>query len=255
MIASLDPAVLAEKLSPPRPLTLVSQPFGAALVAAPREGAQGAWLAWLEVLPSERRRGHARALLDAAIAWSGATGARTLTAGGPPGNYLVPGVDASGWVAPWLERAGFCPVDESHNLVVDLTAAAGFRDPRVSPCEDRAALAWVAAQFSASWRDEAERALLRGGLFVARAGGAPVGFVCAHGNCGDLGTFGPVGVVDTARGHGVGAALARRAYAALAERGFERATVPWVSTETLPFYAGLAPVLSARRYLGLRRAL
>ncbi len=235
----LDPAILDEKLRPPRALTRA----GKLLLGPPRPPSRRAWLAWLG---ADARDADAMDAVDRALALARAVDATTLAVGGPPGNYVLSGVDAADAAGCSLyERAGFTARGTHCDLVV--RAAASEPSPGVTRCvhPDDEVLGWIATNFAPAWSEEAERALYHGGLFVARDGhGRLAGFVAHSGNNAAWGTFGPVGVAPDARGAGLGRALTRTALGDLAARGFERVTVPWVDIATVPFYAGIAPVLA-----------
>lgn len=226
----LSEAALREKLSAPRPLLLVE----GALYGPPLAGSTRAWLAW----PADA--GCARAL-DAVIARAARDGAATLTAGGPPGNYLVSGVARDDDDARrFFEARGFVASGAHEDLTVATEGHAA--DPAVQRADDDATVAWIAARFSSTWAMEATRARAHRGLFVMREGGRPVGFAAHSGNRAWEGTFGPVGVVDEARGAGAGRRLARTVLADLAARGFAEATVPWVEPGTTRFYRSFCAV-------------
>ena len=196
----MDPAALAEKLLPPRPL----HRLGDALVAPPLPGSTTAWIA---ACPLDA------AAIDACVAWAWSTGASRVAYGGPPGNYLVSGCDGGDVERlEALARAGFV----EHGRHVDLDV------------------------------------ILAGGM-VRKSDGGIVGVAAHSGNLAHLGTFGPVGVVDAARGSGLGRALSSHVFADLHHRGFATATVPWVENATVAFYASFVPVLGRTERIALRR--
>ncbi|MEZ4393388.1 MAG: GNAT family N-acetyltransferase [Polyangiales bacterium] len=237
--SALPEALWREKLAPPRPL--VEIPGG--LYGPPRSPAGPAWLAWVFDDPE--------AVVEDAARRATRDGAGRLLLGGPPGNYVVSGVDDAH--RPRFCELGFTSIAEHLDLVVDPRVEGGC--PGIEAVDDEAALcAWVGSRFGAAWSEECARAG-RGGLFVARVGGEVVGFSAAGGNNAALGTFGPVGVIPEARGRGLGAALTRAAMRALAAQGFQEVTVPWVSPQTAAFYQGLATVLRSRRRATLARPL
>jgi predicted N-acetyltransferase YhbS len=85
--------------------------------------------------------------------------------------------------------------------------------------------AWVAAHFGPGWASEAGAALANRpvSLFVAVQGGQPVGFACYDATA--LGLFGPIGVAESARGRGVGAALLRACLDDMAALGYAYAVI------------------------------
>jgi len=246
MDLGLEPAVLTEKLSPPRALVRV----GDALYSPPVAGSTVAWVAWMHLAAKRRGQGEGSRQLVALEKRAHRDGATRLRLGGPPGNYYVPGVseEMPAWWAEALERRGYRRLSESVDLVVDVTGLGDDAAVTTRPgqADD---VAWVAAQFSTGWSLECSRALAAGSLVLAcDDAGTRLGFVAWGGNLAARGTFGPVGIVAAARGKGLGAALTRVALRALAVQGFATVTVPWVAPETVAFYAGLVPVRAERRH-------
>ncbi len=237
----IDAETLAEKLRPPRALTLL----GGSLMAGPAEGSRTAWLAWWDGDPRS---------LDAVIARARALGATRLTAGGPPGNYVESGVDASD--AGRFTAAGFVARGGHVDLRVETTVAAraGAEVEVVRAADELIGL--IGERFGAAWAWEATRARSHDGLFAARSReGAWLGFAAHSGNLAHRGTFGPIGVFAEARGTGLGAALTTTVLADLRARGHREATVPWVARETEGFYARLATIIDRRERLVMTREL
>jgi GNAT superfamily N-acetyltransferase len=242
-VALIDAETLAEKLRPPRALTAV----GSSLYAAPAPGSVTAWLSWWSGAPGELAEVVARARVD---------GAARLAVGGPPGNYVESGVDASDRrrVAA-LRAAGFVRTGEHRDLRVRTQVIARVTGEPVAR-GGAELVERIRSAFGAAWAWEAERAVEGRGLFVALADdGAWQGFAAHSGNLAHRGTFGPIGVLPTARGRGVGGALATAVLNDLRARGFEEATVPWVSTETVAFYRGLAELTGETRRLTMALGL
>jgi ribosomal protein S18 acetylase RimI-like enzyme len=172
-----------------------------------------------------------------------------VVACGPPWGYLRSGLDPhdAELCAAWRAR-GFGEETSHVDLVVrprggggGATSAGRWIVERAEGAAVGGAVAWVRETFDYAWSVEAARGAARGGLFVARerASGSIVGF-CAHsGHNAAAGTFGPLGVHTSARGRGLGAALAARALGDLAARGFERVTIPWVDRALVEFYGAI----------------
>ncbi len=235
---------LLEKRSPPRALEVV----GACLYGSPLARGGPAWLAWLSVPPERRRRGEGRRALAEVVARSRSDGASRLEVGGPPGNYVVTGLDARSLDARRaLEARGFRAYGGHFDLVVDLGAVGSLR-PAPAPAVERweapldALVPWIRTRFSEAWVMEATRALAHRGLFVAMGpDGSFAGFGCHSGNLVARGTVGPLGVDPSMRGAGVGSRLARAVYADLAARGRTRFTVAWVDAATAAFWESVVP--------------
>ncbi len=227
----LTDALLTEKLAPPRALSRVE----GALYGAPLAGSRRAWLAWLDA-PCDARA------LDAVTARARGDGATSLTYGGPPGNYLVSGLDARDADSlTWLTERGFREHGRHFDLVCEVRVESSARESLERAAD--APFEWIASNFATAWAMEATRAASHGGLFLARAeDGSPVGFGAHSGNRAMDGTFGPIGVLESARGTGLGRMLARAVFDDLAERGFRSVTVPWVEARTVAFYERLVRV-------------
>lgn len=232
-------AVWEEKRAAPRALHRVAGGW----YAPPLRPDGAAWIAWVDR--------DLDATLDAMIARAEADRAGSLRVGGPPGNYLTSGA-REGEVAAFAAR-GFAVIGEHVDLEVD-PRVPPQNEPRVArEAHPDALLAWIERAFGGAWAMEARRAASHGALFVAREGDRTLGFAAHSGNNAALGTFGPIGVADDARGLGLGGALADAAFEDLARRGFERVLVPWVDLATVPFYARRVTVHASHRRVSMRR--
>lgn len=225
----------------------------------------GRFLRLLAVDRASRRHGIGSALLSRAEEAVRARGERTITVGGEPGNYFVPGVLASDADARrFFERRGYTVADEPQHLVADLgdlagrptlAAPPGVVIERASQATRAAIEAFVSATFSEGWRFEVSHAFAAPSppLFAAWRDGAVVGFSAHDVNNRGLGFYGPAGVHPAERGAGLGAALLRASLADLAARGHARTIIPWVST--VDFYRKVAGARVAERFALHRKAL
>lgn len=105
-------------------------------------------------------------------------------------------------------------------------------------------LGWIDAEFGGVWSCEAAA----GGIWTASRGGAPVAFAAhdARGLAfhwlrpwaarGSVGIFGPMGVVESERGTGLGATLLHAGLFSLRERGYRQALIGCVSADGAAFY-------------------
>jgi GNAT superfamily N-acetyltransferase len=121
-------------------------------------------------------------------------------------------------------------------------AAGGITIRRLHSPEKPALLAWVREHFP-RWLAEAEGACCRlpVACFVAVREGTLIGFVCYDATCRNF--FGPEGVLESERGHGVGRALLLAALHAQREQGYAYAIVGGVGPAD--FYAksaGATPI-------------
>ncbi len=105
-------------------------------------------------------------------------------------------------------------------------------------------LAWIDAEFGGTWSSEAAA----GGIWIAEDERGPIGFAAydprglryhwlrAWAERDSVGVFGPIGVLERARGTGLATVLARAALFSLRERGYRQALIPVVRPDLVPFY-------------------
>ncbi len=149
--------------------------------------------------------------------------------------------DAVNLIAP-LENERF-ELSSVHFAVDALDLLFDVRASRFNSTPERL-LSWIDAEFGGTWSSQARA----GGLWLAEDARGPIGFAAfdARGvrlpwierwkGEGDVGVFGPFGLVERARGGEVGRTLLAAALGALRERGYERALIPAVSGERLIAY-------------------
>lgn len=104
-----------------------------------------------------------------------------------------------------------------------LQGLATIQRPR--PNERTSVVDWVRATFTSGWAAECEVAFSTrpARCFVARAAGRIAGFAC-H-DCTRLNFFGPLGVDESWRGRGLGAALTLVTLAAMRDAGYAYAII------------------------------
>jgi hypothetical protein len=109
---------------------------------------------------------------------------------------------------------------------------------RPEPWERALTVEWVRSTFSDSWAAECQIAFSTRppSCLIAIRNDALIGFAC-H-DCTRRNFFGPAGVADAERGHGVGAALTLAALAAMRASGYAYAIVGGVGPSA--FYANVA---------------
>ncbi len=95
---------------------------------------------------------------------------------------------------------------------------------------------WVAKTFSRTWGSEMAMALGNRPVtcFVAVREGVPIGFACY--DASGLGYFGPIGVVESARGMGTGQALLLAALLDMRLKGYGYAIIGMTGGTVLEFY-------------------
>lgn len=224
---------------------VIDDDAGAAIAVV--EGARAWWLG----ASSGRSTG---SLIERLATECRALGATRLWSGGPPRWYLRSGVAVGSADERAFQSLGGQEISRHLDLWVDprtvAAPKAAIADDVTRVCSERERdelERWVRADFSEAWAAEARAAFARGGLFVARSGSEIAAFAAHSGHCAAAGTFGPLGARASARGRGWGAAVARSALIDLAERGFERACVPWVDEAVAAFYERIAPEFSRRQ--------
>ncbi len=109
-------------------------------------------------------------------------------------------------------------------------------------------LAWIDAEFGGTWSSEAAA----GGIWIAEDASGPIAFAAydprglrfhwlrTWAQRDSVGVFGPLGVVERARGTGLGAALTHAALFSLRERGYRQALIPVVGPELVAYYERIA---------------
>jgi ribosomal protein S18 acetylase RimI-like enzyme len=109
-------------------------------------------------------------------------------------------------------------------LVMPPTGAA--RKPLAS--EHALIRSWVATAFSTAWASEASAALSNRPvtLFIAQQHNALLGFCCYDATA--RGFVGPIGVIESARGRGIGAALLLACLHDMRTMGYGYAIAGWV---------------------------
>lgn len=112
----------------------------------------------------------------------------------------------------------------------DLPAASRVPDDGVTirralPPERHVITAWITQRFGRGWASEAETALssLPVTCWLAVRNGDLLGFACHDATA--KGFFGPTGVDETARGHGIGEALLMATLHGMREAGYAYAVI------------------------------
>ena len=82
---------------------------------------------------------------------------------------------------------------------------------------------WVKETFGQGWADECTAGILGGGCWIAVKDKKVIGFACYDATMKDF--FGPTGVAEDMRGHGIGKALLIRCMISMRERGYAYAII------------------------------
>ena len=105
---------------------------------------------------------------------------------------------------------------------------AGIKLKRAFPGDKNIILDFIKNNFQESWRNEAEYALMQNppACFVATENGKLLGFACYDASA--KGFFGPIGVLPSERGKGIGAALLIHTLEAMRAAGYGYSIIGWV---------------------------
>ena len=225
----------------------------------------------LAIAAQARRRGHARALLDALERRLAGAGAQRILVGGASPRFAWAGVDVRYSAAGFLfESAGYTRASQVVNMTVDLVGAdarletaSAERDLAaqgitVRPLreDDRAPVTPLLASFGGTWLEETLATLERPGArchLAVRGDGAAaeyLGFACHGVNRADW--FGPMGTSELERSRGIGSVLLRRCLADLRAAGHAQAQIAWVGPTE--FYAKVVDAYVERVFWIYRKA-
>lgn len=121
-----------------------------------------------------------------------------------------------------------------YTLPPPATPPPGVEVRRAFAAEKRLVCDWVAAQFGSGWPSECEAAFARLpiGCFVAVHDRALLGFACYDATA--RGFFGPAGVAEAERHHGIGSALLSAALHDMAAQGYAYAIIG--AADSVEFY-------------------
>jgi mycothiol synthase len=196
-------------------------------------------------------------------------GAAEIVLRGNPPVYLWPGIDARYTAMNCLAaRAGYERYAEAIDMAVSLRsadldcqadedrlAAAGVTVRRAVQAESERLAGWLRAGpwGGSSWPEEAMAALRiePSGCHVACRDDQYIGFAC-HGSV-RRGWFGPMGTLESERGHGIGSVLLRRCLADMRAAGHQVARIGWVAP--VRFYARTVGARVERVYWMYRKTL
>lgn len=168
-------------------------------------------------------------------------------------NYLVPGIDRRCKDAQAFATAlGYERIGETHNLTVVLDkpfesepSAAPIRRATAGDHEDLVSM--LEAHWPA-WLPEVGEAMANEpvSVYVAESDKGIVGFAAYDANNKGTGWFGPMGVVESQRGSGLGCALLKRCLDDIRAQGHATATIPWVGP--VEFYGRCVGTVVSRTF-------
>jgi hypothetical protein len=121
-----------------------------------------------------------------------------------------------------------------YSLPPQPASAPGVEVRRAFAAEKRLVCEWVLAQFDSGWSSECEAAFARlpVACFVAVRGRELLGFACYDATA--RGFFGPTGVAESERQHGIGGALLSVSLRDMAAQGYAYAIIG--AADSLEFY-------------------
>ncbi|MGC1213996.1 MAG: GNAT family N-acetyltransferase [Micromonospora sp.] len=206
----------------------------------------------IAVVPEERRRGVASALLAEAERRLAGLGATELLLAGNPPYYAWPGIDVRYTAAVCLAlRLAYRQDRTAWNMTADLAdgspalrsteaaerrlAGEGVTVRRAEPADLPALAMFARATFGGAWDGELAGSVGRpgAGAHLAERDGGILGFA-AYGSSRPS-WFGPMGTAPGAEGSGIGGVLLRRCLRDQAAAGIGAAQIGWVGP--VPFYS------------------
>jgi GNAT superfamily N-acetyltransferase len=242
--------------------------------------AQG-WLDAIAVLPEFQERGNGSELLQWGETWLAAQGCETVTLGAGIRTF-TPGLPPDTLSVPFFDKRGYRVADNSSGLVWDVAAdLAEYDSPRTvhdidgvvrpaSPGDEKQLLDFLEKEFPGRWLFETLDFLARGGrisdymlLWTDRGvegycwltfedSPRPMERYYPYGLPRPWGQLGPIGVSESARGHGYGAAVLDAGLRRLRDNGVRGCVIDW--TSLLDFY-GKFGFTQYREYLQLSKRL
>ena len=121
---------------------------------------------------------------------------------------------------------------EEDMALIDRLKSEGISIRRAIPANMHDIALFAREQFNEGWASECQVALAKDGCFIAVKDHKIIGFACVEA-MRDF--FGPTGVLESARGKGIGKALLLRSLVALRERGYAYAIIGYVG-DAMRFY-------------------
>ncbi len=262
----LFPSLLAEKLDENRDpeLSLIAEIGGTlvGMVSGVIGERKRGFIKMMAVHRDHQRQGIGSTLLHQVERVFNARGVEEIRLGESAPNYLWPGVDVRYRAASaFFEKQGYRRFGGTSNLEVDLKTREftlptpnGYTIHRALPEDKNPLMAFLSEHFP-SWRGEAAVCFINDpiSLFLARRGGALAAFAAHEANNRGTGCFGPMGTAPPFRGRGLGRVLLARCLNDMKNRGFDRATIPWVGP--VAFYVRNAGARVARYFVRFQKKL
>ena len=193
----------------------------------------------LAVHPERRRQGWGSALLAKLLDAFALERVNRIRIAESAPNYLTPGLDVRYTPALHLfEKHGFKTIGEAYNMEASLPGEGyptdqipGLTIKRAQRDDGPGVEKFVANEWKA-WVPEVHCSLRRDPVAVHLAlnGEEIVAFSAYEGNNAGLGTFGPMGTSPEYRGRGIGENLLKWCLTDLVHLGYERVTIPWVTS-------------------------
>ena len=222
------------------------------------------WITAFGVHPGHRRQGIARRLFDAGLSRLASMGRKRVLMSPYTPNYFIPGVDVGAYpdAMAFLQSTGWQRVAEPISMRAELTglqippeilelekklAQDGITVRPVQPADLPALMPFIAGRFGWDWYRFAQVYLLELfgpgsdeiSILVAVQGGRIVGYCQQRRE-----RFGPFGVAEEMRNHGIGRLLLFRCLATMLAQGFHCAWFLWTGRDAARLYslAGFKPV-------------
>lgn len=107
---------------------------------------------------------------------------------------------------------------------------------------------FILANFSQGWADECAAAFSNQPVscYIAVKNHSVIGFSCYESTAKNF--FGPIGVLESERGQGIGAALLLHSLLSMRDLGYAYAIIGWAAETAIPFYQSRVQAVLLKEY-------
>lgn len=216
--------------------------------------AENACVRLLVVSPQHRRQNAGSLMLKTLEERLSKLGAKSVSFGDCPINYLTPGMDTrytEGWC--FLMKHKYEKKHTNHDLIaplhvnlwpelpaqIEALTQEGYEIRRARQGDQQSIYRLLDTNWP-GWRNEVDNSFENDpiSIHIATKDGVCLAFSGYQGNNRDLAWFGPMGTDPATRGKGIGGVLLRLCLLDMARQGFTKAIIPWVGP--IRFYSRYA---------------